>query len=85
MKNAFRVLKKPYMMRFIMSPCITMYHIELMFYFGGERGIWTLGTAVAVHMISNHAPSATRTPLHALHIVALYEVFTVLSGSTPNV
>lgn len=27
--------------------------------FGGEMGIRTPGTAVAVHMISNHAPSAS--------------------------
>ncbi len=31
---------------------------------GGERGIRTLETAVAVYTISNRAPSATRTALH---------------------
>lgn len=44
------------------------YHV-----YGGERGIWTLGRAVALHMISNHAPSATRTPLQVLHVVAIQQ------------
>ena len=33
-------------------------HIER-FSFGGEKGIRTPGTAITVHMISNHAPSAS--------------------------
>ena len=28
-------------------------------YFGGEKGIRTPGTVITVHMISNHAPSAS--------------------------
>ena len=31
---------------------------------GGERGIRTPVTVFAVNMISNHAPSTARTPLH---------------------
>ena len=34
------------------------------FLLGGERGIRTPVTVFAVNMISNHAPSTTRTPLH---------------------
>ena len=38
--------------------------IEIGISFGGERGIRTPVTVFAVNMISNHAPSTTRTPLH---------------------
>ena len=40
--------------------------------YGGERGIWTHDRALALYMISNHAPSAARTALHGLHIVSLF-------------
>ena len=38
--------------------------LDGLFYFGGERGIRTPVAVFAANMISNHAPSTTRTPLH---------------------
>ena len=44
--------------------------IKRIFLFGGERGIRTPVTVFAVNMISNHAPSTTRTPLHDVSALA---------------
>ncbi len=33
--------------------------LTMRFCFGGEKGIRTPGTVITVHMISNHAPSAS--------------------------
>ncbi len=44
---------------------------------GGERGIRTLDTPFGVYMISNHALSATQTPLQ----ICYYSDFSATAGS----
>ncbi len=52
------------------------HHIDGYCISGGERGIRTPVTVFAVNMISNHAPSTTRTPLQIVDSAEL-----TLSGS----